>query len=89
MDGTGTSIGKAFITERGGAAGYYREALPITLKKTHLAIGDKLKVVLELVAVGTTNIYHDPASRQTFTEAGTGATIGSDFEIQIPFKIDL
>src|SRR3990167_5133600 len=63
VDGTGTSMGRGFITERGGAAGFYREALIIALTKTHLAIGEKLKVVLELVAVGTTNIYHDPASR--------------------------
>lgn len=88
-DGTGTSIGREFLKERGGAAGYYREALVIPLSQTSLGVGDKLKVVLEMRAVGTSNIYHDPASRQTFTEAGTSATIGSDFELQIPFKIDL
>lgn len=90
--GTGTSLGKAFLAARTSGAGstYIREALVVALSQKAFGVGDKLKIVVELVSSGNTaNIYFDPGSRQTFTEGGSGATIGSDFTITLPFKIDL
>ena len=89
--GVGTSIGKEFLAARvNGASQYIRESLVIPLTKTHIGIGEDLKVVVELFSSGNSgNIYFDPKNRQTFTEGGSGATIGSDFNISIPFKIDL
>jgi len=34
-------------------------------------------------------VYHDPESRQTSTEQGSGATIGSNMLVHVPFIVDL
>lgn len=90
--GTETSIGTIDTNTltAGGVTEYHRRLAKMTLTQTTILPNEKLR--LELIyysnGVGISSIYFDPASRQTFTETGSGATIGSDMVLQIPFKVD-
>ena len=69
-----------------------RHCVKATLDNTHFGIGEKLRVNVKFtndIAAGAVSIFFDPGSRQTLTEAISGATIGTDLTAEIPFKIDL
>ena len=87
-----TSIGTQWTdTRTDGAVDFYiRLCAKLPLTKTHFAIGEKLRLSIALTDTGDPGrIYHDGGSRMTFTETYSGATIGSDVTLDIPFKIDI
>ena len=79
---------ESFLT---GTTEFQRNSLVIPVTAQAFSPGDKLRVITSLNENNSVvaKLYHDPSSRDTFTENGTGATIGSDLVVSIPFKIDL
>ena len=72
-------------------ASNYRRLTKLTTTQTSFGVGEKLRLEVKFYSAGagTSTIFFDPASRQTFTETGTGATIGSNLTVDVPFRIDL
>lgn len=90
--GTETSLGSTVTDTRstGGSAETIRRVQKIALTKKSFAIGDKIRLSIDVYrTAGTITIYYDPNSRETFTESGSGATIGSSIKLNVPFRIDL
>jgi hypothetical protein len=88
---TETSLGTTTGLNRTGAAShYYRECIPVTLTRKKFAVGDKLRVTIQLNNVQTHEIrlYHDPTSSITLTDQ-QDRSIGTDLTIDIPFKVDI
>ena len=84
-----TSIGTVQSSNANGA-GAYRKLVSITTTQKAFAIGEKLRLeCIFTVGAGAATLYFDPLGRQTYTEAGTGGTIGTDMIVDIPFRIDL
>lgn len=89
---TVTTIGQKTLASRAsGAAEYSRESMVIPVTQQAFSVGDKLRLAVKLTeqANQISRVFLDPSSRDTFTENATGATIGSDFVLLMPFKIDL
>lgn len=89
---TETSIGTTTAATRTSAgAEYYRDSLKIALTERSFAIGEKLRITLSITETANQayDVYHDPESRATFTETTTGATIGSNMAVCVPFKVDV
>jgi hypothetical protein len=80
---TGTS--KTFTAS---GASYIRQCLKFPLTQKVIGVGEKLRINVIWDLTGSGAIYYDPGNRQTFAEGGTGATIGSDFVCDIPFRVD-
>lgn len=93
VGGTETSLGTidSNTLTAGGVTEYHRRLAKITLTARNIGVGEKLRleVIYYSSGAGNSTIYFDPSSRQTFTETGTGATIGSDMVFMPQFKIDL
>jgi hypothetical protein len=91
--GTETSIGTVTTSTNGvaGAAQYLRRLTKITTTQTSFGIGEKLRLEVKMyeTANHAAQWFYDPSSKQTWTESGSGATIGTDMVIDVPFKIDL
>ena len=91
--GTETSIGTATSkTFTASGAGYIRQCLKFGLTQKSFGVGEKLRINViwtETDASANIRLFFDPASRQSVTEGGTGATITTDFTCDIPFRIDL
>jgi hypothetical protein len=70
---------------------YYRACIKTALTRTRFAIGDKLRINIlgHESHAGDNSYYADPASTITYTEFGTNRTIGTDFTIDIPFKVEI
>ena len=87
-------LGQAIHTQINGAGSQQniRHCIKLNVAQTHFGIGEKLRInakILNNVAGDTITLFFDPTGRQTLTEAISGATIGTDFIVEIPFKIDL
>ena len=89
--GTETSLGT--ITSGNtdaGALGYIRRCARVTLTSKSFAVGEKLRLNIIYSGCGeNSNIIHDPNSRQTVTEAGSGLTIKTSLTFDVPFKVDI
>lgn len=88
--GTATSAVDSVV---GLATSYFRLCFNFALTQKKFAIGDILRLTVEVWAKvtgasGQCGIYHDPGSRVTQTEA-SGGTAGTDLVVDIPFKIDI
>lgn len=84
-----TLLGTATTPTRSASGTYYRESIKIDVGIKPFSPGEKLRI--NIITTGSGNVasvYLDPGSRTTFT-GSEGGTIGSDFKVQIPFKIDL
>src|SRR3990167_9435134 len=84
---TVTTLGVKDLAQRAmGANEYSRESMVIPLTAQAFAVGDilRLAVAVRETANQLSKVYTDPSSRRTFTENGTGATIGSDFALSMP-----
>lgn len=85
---TETLIGE--ITSQSLGVEISRETLKASLTSTPFSIGDIYRVKVKMArSGGTINLLIDPTSRATYTETGTGITIGSSLLILTPFKVDL
>ncbi len=86
------SLGTIQSTDRLGDLTTWREMLEIDLTTKKFAIGDRLRLKLEVWSGGDANrlykTYFDPATLSTLSD-GEGRTIGTDLTIDVPFKIDL
>jgi hypothetical protein len=88
-DSTETLLGTATTPSRSASGTYYRESIKIDVGIKPFSPGEKLRINIIVTGSGNVaSVYLDPASRVSFT-GSEGGTIGSDFKIQIPFKIDL
>lgn len=88
---TVTQLGTYTCQEPAAAvAKYYRDLAKISCTAKHFAAGDIIRVIVKAVITNTKTIlmYHDPSSSLTFTDLAN-RTIGTDFVVTIPFKIDL
>lgn len=86
-----------------GTTNYVRQAVSMDVTKTPFAIGDKIRVTVELwngnqATVGTFNIYHDPTTRTLIAKNYNGPTAANtpyqygertDFKVNIPFEVDI
>ena len=84
--GAETSMGTT-TTDTDNGAGGRRKMAVIDVTSTIFAPGDilRLEVIFYSGALSAT-IYFDPNGRQTYVEAGSGATIKTDMTVAIPFK---
>lgn len=90
---TETSIGTVTTSTRNAGADVNdRRLTKVSLTQKSFGVGEKLRLEVKFYTSGAgknATIFYDPASRQTFAESATGATIGSDLTIDVPFRIDL
>lgn len=89
--GTETSIGTITSGNKdAGAAGYARRLVKVALTSKTISTGEKLRLNIVYTGSGAASkIFHDPNSRQTVTEAGSGLTIKTNLTFDVPFKVDL
>ena len=88
--GVETSLGTVTCTATSANPFYLRKCTKFAVTSKAVAIGEKLRLnVVHSDDGGTSYIYIDPKSRVTQTETGSGATIGTDLKINIPFKVDI
>ena len=88
-----TDLGTVTTLDRVGSLSDYRELSSIALTSKKFAIGDILRVNVHIWGSNSAadrgiNLYYDPASLKTLSDAD-GRTIGTDFIVDIPFKIDI
>jgi len=86
---TETSLGTTtdIHASAGGVDSYFRQLLVIpdvTIKA--FAVGDTLRLNISAVNGGNIRIYHDPASKLSFTDQHT-RTVGTDLIFNCPFKV--
>jgi hypothetical protein len=85
---TETSLGTSTTATQSGSGTYYRENIQITVSRKHFSPGEKLRINVIFTGSGNNGaIYFDPASGLSVTDTYT-RTVGTDFTIQIPFKIE-
>lgn len=85
--GAETSLGSVTTATLDGTR---RKAVKIAMTSMAFSDGDTLRLkVTPSSYSATATLYFDPASRFTFTETTTGATIGSDLKLNLPLKIDI
>ena len=77
-----------------GVPEYARECFKIALSNKKFAIGETLRITIQVqghhtAGSGTVTLYFDPPTRLTFTDTPTSTTIGTDLIIDVPFKIDI
>ncbi len=83
-----TSLGTAQTATRSGSGTFYRENLQINISRQHFSPGEKLRInVIFTGSANSADLPIDPASSLTFTDT-FGRTVGSDFIVQVPFKIE-
>lgn len=88
-----TSLGTAMTPMRTATGGTqsFRESVSITLTEKKFKAGEKLRVSISTYGLGNleqTTLWHDPSTRSTATD-DYGLTSGTDFEVQVPFRIDI
>jgi hypothetical protein len=89
-----TLIGTASTEVLQHSAGtFFRVCLMLPTTTTKFAIGDKLRIKAGLVntaATGYVTLFHDPTSYLSYDEPAPYARkIGTDFWVDVPFKIDI
>ena len=84
-----TEIGAGTSATRTGS-NTWRETMLIDLTQKHFGTGEKLRVSVNFVHTGgnSGNYWFDPSSSLTKTDDLT-RTVGTDFKVNIPFKLDL
>lgn len=91
--GSETQIGTVTTnTKASPGASVYRRLAKMSLTNTKIAIGDSLRLEVKFYTAApgiSATINYDPGSRQTTTETGTGATIGTDLTVDVGFKTEL
>ena len=66
----------------------YRECAKIAVPRKKFSIGEIIRLTVSGAAMGLGYYYIDPHSTTTFTDP-EGRTIGSDFIVDLPIKIDI
>lgn len=87
---TETSIGTITTSTDGTTSQLiFRRQAKVTLAQTSFGVGEKLRIEVKMYETGNQNAYwyFFNGGRYTKTETGTGATITSDFIIDVPFKL--
>lgn len=86
-----TEIGSV-TTDQVSLAQVHVKTAPITITKTVFAVGDILRVTVEIEVTGSgtgAGVSLDPSGRTSMTETTTGATVLPDSYILIPLRIQL
>ena len=83
-----TSLGTVAMPFPAGALGNYRNNVPIALTKKTFKAGESLRLTIAYTGDAHANkkIYLDPTTQITVAD-GYGRTVGSDFTMDIPFKV--
>lgn len=88
---TETQLG-TFVTPGRAVNGEYRECMKFALTGHHFAIGDILRLTVQVETDGittTSGVYHDPNSRVTVTDQPTATAVNTDLILDCPFRIDI
>ena len=91
---TETSLGTKTTQSYSVAASYARDCTEIALTEKAFKAGDilrlEVKVYTKMDPAGaeTIKLYYDPASNLTVTDTDS-RTVGTDFTLDVPFKIDI